>query len=425
MTTHDTTPHDPRHTRGSLLRLAGLAAASGAGAAAWKVADADSAASGPLAVSSGLVACVLAPELTEGPFYVAREKLRRDITEGKAGVSLRLDLTVLNASSCRPIRNAAVDIWHCDALGAYSGAIAGNPGTNFLRGIQRTNAEGRGDVQDDLPGLVSGPRRPHPRQGARRRQRRPHRAAILPRGGLERGLQTQAVQQPRGDARHAQRRRLDLPQRRQQGAAQAAEGRRGLRRARSRWGSTSPEAAACRCKTASRRSASSSPTRRAGSSTGIAVVSTTTAGRIRRHYGVRRWISCRLEFKGWQRSRLLQPGKFTELFFLDEATALAAGHRPCALCRREDYNRFVARWTALHPADVGADAIDARLHEERFDVDTRQRRLHRVALDDVPDGAFVLQESAPRLVLGSRSPSLDAGRLRRGASAARAARTRR
>ena len=126
------------------------------------------------------------------------------------------------------------------------------------------------------------------------------------------------------------------------------------------------------------------------------------AGRIRRHYGVRRWISCRLEFKGWQRPRLLQPGAFTELFFLDEATALAAGHRPCALCRREDYNRFVARWAALHPGDIGADAIDARLHEERFDVVMRQRRLHRVALDDLPDGAFVLQVNAPHLVLGSQ-----------------------
>lgn len=126
------------------------------------------------------------------------------------------------------------------------------------------------------------------------------------------------------------------------------------------------------------------------------------AGRIRRHYGVRRWISCRLEFKGWQRPRLLQPGRFTELFFLDEATALAAGHRPCALCRREDYNRFVARWSALHPADVGADAIDSRLHEERFDSVMRQRRLHRVALDDLPDGAFVLQVNAPHLVLGSQ-----------------------
>jgi hypothetical protein len=125
-------------------------------------------------------------------------------------------------------------------------------------------------------------------------------------------------------------------------------------------------------------------------------------GRIRRHYGVRRWISCRLEFKGWHRSQLLQPGRFTELFFLDEATALAAGHRPCALCRREDYNRFVARWAELHPDDAGADAIDVRLHEERFDVAARRRRLHPVALDDVPDGAFVLHEQAPHLVRGSR-----------------------
>ena len=70
------------------------------------------------------------------------------------------------------------------------------------------------------------------------------------------------------------------------------------------------------------------------------------AGRIRRRYNGRRWIACRLEFKGWHRSPLLQPGKFTELFFLDEATAFAAGHRPCALCRREDYNRFVSAWGA-------------------------------------------------------------------------------
>ena len=67
-------------------------------------------------------------------------------------------------------------------------------------------------------------------------------------------------------------------------------------------------------------------------------------GTIRRRYAVRRWIACRLEFRGWQRGPLLQPGRFTELFFLDEATAFAAGHRPCALCRHEDYRRFVAFW---------------------------------------------------------------------------------
>jgi hypothetical protein len=80
-------------------------------------------------------------------------------------------------------------------------------------------------------------------------------------------------------------------------------------------------------------------------------------GRIRRRYQVKRWIACRLVFRDWHRSPLLQPGKFTELFFLDEATALAAGHRPCALCRHEDYTRFAALWRDLH-GDVGADAID-------------------------------------------------------------------
>ena len=86
-------------------------------------------------------------------------------------------------------------------------------------------------------------------------------------------------------------------------------------------------------------------------------------GHIRRRYNGKRWIACRLQFRGWKRERLLMPGRFTELFFLDEATALAAGHRPCALCRREDYNRFTAIWLAHHPDQVGADAVDAQLHE--------------------------------------------------------------
>src|SRR5919197_6687287 len=117
-------------------------------------------------------------------------------------------------------------------------------------------------------------------------------------------------------------------------------------------------------------------------------------GAIRRRYATRRWIACRLEFKGWHRHPLLQPGKFTELFFLDEATAFAAGHRPCALCRREDYNRFGALW----PGETGADAIDARLHAERWHGGAR--RVHDAALDELPDGAFVLEDRAPHLVLG-------------------------
>jgi hypothetical protein len=111
------------------------------------------------------------------------------------------------------------------------------------------------------------------------------------------------------------------------------------------------------------------------------------AGRIRRHHNGRRWIACRLRFKDWHRAPLLQPGRFTELFFLDEATAFAAGHRPCALCRREDYNRFLALVDAQ-----GADAIDARLHAERG---------RRHAADELPDGAFVERDREAWLVYGA------------------------
>ena len=122
-------------------------------------------------------------------------------------------------------------------------------------------------------------------------------------------------------------------------------------------------------------------------------------GRIRRGWATRRWIACRLRFRGWLRHPLLQPGRFTELFFLDEATAFAAGHRPCALCRREDYNRFIARWRERHPDQAGADVIDAQLHEERLDT-ARRKRIHRARVEDVPDGAFVLRDDDPWIVLG-------------------------
>lgn len=122
--------------------------------------------------------------------------------------------------------------------------------------------------------------------------------------------------------------------------------------------------------------------------------------RIRSRYNGKRWIACRLEFRGWHRQPLLQPGRFTELFFLDEATAFAAGHRPCALCRREDYTRFVEIWHELHPGRTGADAIDAQLHTERVDLVTRGQRHHEASIDDLPDGAFVLRDGEPWLVLG-------------------------
>jgi hypothetical protein len=124
------------------------------------------------------------------------------------------------------------------------------------------------------------------------------------------------------------------------------------------------------------------------------------AGRIRRRYAVKRWIACRLEFKGWRRKALLQPGRFTELFFLDESTAFAAGHRPCALCRREDYVRFREIWSELHSGPTGADAMDERLHAERVGDDVASRRFHRAPLDELPDGAFVFESGSPWLVLG-------------------------
>jgi hypothetical protein len=125
------------------------------------------------------------------------------------------------------------------------------------------------------------------------------------------------------------------------------------------------------------------------------------AGRIRRRFSGRRWIACRLRFRGWHRSPLMQPGRFTELFFLDEATAFAAGHRPCALCRREDYEHLTELWRGLHPGRVGADAIDERLHGERLDPVTRAQRHHLAVVDELPDGAFLLREGEPHLVLGA------------------------
>jgi hypothetical protein len=123
-------------------------------------------------------------------------------------------------------------------------------------------------------------------------------------------------------------------------------------------------------------------------------------GRIRRRYNGKRWLACRLRFRGWHREQLMAPGRFTELFFLDEATAFAAGHRPCALCRRRDYERFADIWGDIHPGQVGADAIDAQLHRERVGPDRRARTDHEHELDELPDGAFVLLDGTPWLVLG-------------------------
>ena len=151
-----TETQDPRFTRrGTLVSLGGLIAL----AAGWK-AESSEAEVGPAAVASGAVTCVLTPEMTEGPFYIANEKLRRDITEGKPGTPLTLKLAVVDASTCRALSGGLVDIWHCDAGGAYSGfSSLGGGQTNkltFLRGLQRTNAQGVATFQTIYPGWYRG-----------------------------------------------------------------------------------------------------------------------------------------------------------------------------------------------------------------------------------------------------------------------------
>lgn len=126
------------------------------------------------------------------------------------------------------------------------------------------------------------------------------------------------------------------------------------------------------------------------------------SGQIRRSFATKRWIACRLRFRGRRREPLMAAGRYTELFFLDEATALAAGHRPCAECRRADYDQLRALWAGLHPDQIGADAIDAQLHTERMVLGTSARRFHDAPFAELPDGAFVRHEGTPCLVLGPR-----------------------
>jgi hypothetical protein len=125
------------------------------------------------------------------------------------------------------------------------------------------------------------------------------------------------------------------------------------------------------------------------------------AGAIRRGYATKRWIACRLEFRGRRRAPLMAPGRYTELFFLDEATALAAGHRPCAECRRADYDRLTDAWSlGDRSSKPGADSIDAELHLERLDARTKKRRLHEMPYASLPDATFVLEADQPCVVLG-------------------------
>jgi protocatechuate 3,4-dioxygenase beta subunit len=148
--------------RRALGRISGLAVGA-LGATVWGARelldadDADAARAGPAAVAAGLVTCVLAPEQTEGPYYVDDAAVRRNVTEGRPGVPLALRLTVVDASTCKPVKGAAVEIWHCDAGGVYSGTSAqGTEDERFLRGVQRTDAKGLAIFRTIYPGWYPG-----------------------------------------------------------------------------------------------------------------------------------------------------------------------------------------------------------------------------------------------------------------------------
>jgi hypothetical protein len=111
------------------------------------------------------------------------------------------------------------------------------------------------------------------------------------------------------------------------------------------------------------------------------------------------WITCVCEFRGWRR-KVMGTRSWTELFFLDEATAFAAGHRPCFFCRRDDANRFRAAWQEGNAvADIRAREIDAVLHRER--LERGKKRLHPlpVPVEQLPDGAMVQQGEESFLIV--------------------------
>jgi hypothetical protein len=126
----------------------------------------------------------------------------------------------------------------------------------------------------------------------------------------------------------------------------------------------------------------------------------------RKHLGRARWkhanwVNCVLDFHGRRRT-VMAPRRYTELFFLDEAVALAAGHRPCGECRRERYRAYMDLWAArcadLGPADP--KAVDRALHRARIDPTTEGQLRYDAPLDTIPDGAFILRAGAAYLVQG-------------------------
>ena len=125
------------------------------------------------------------------------------------------------------------------------------------------------------------------------------------------------------------------------------------------------------------------------------------AGTIRAPFRHRNWVCCVLSFKERRRT-IMAPSRYTELFFLDEATALAAGHRPCAECRRADYERFRDAWAAATGARPSATEMDASLHSARVVPRLRIQRTHEAEIAALPDGAFIRFGAEPLLIRGDR-----------------------
>jgi hypothetical protein len=124
---------------------------------------------------------------------------------------------------------------------------------------------------------------------------------------------------------------------------------------------------------------------------------------LTRRWASQAWLTCLCEFRGWRRE-VMGGRSWTELFFLDEATALAAGHRPCFFCRRDDANRFRGAWQKGNwIAGVLARDIDVVLHRERL-VDGK-KRMHAltVPLKELPDGAMVQHGAESFLVARGRA----------------------
>jgi hypothetical protein len=128
---------------------------------------------------------------------------------------------------------------------------------------------------------------------------------------------------------------------------------------------------------------------------------------IVRPWASHHWLVCALEFKGWHQTQW-QPNRLTWLFFHDEAVAFAAGHRPCALCRRASYNGYREIFSKSGPK-TGFDDLDRQLHRERLQPGSRRRRLHDQEWAQLPDGTFVLEAGQTAVVIGRELVAWDAG----------------